>query len=289
MACRLNNIFNLLVTLLLLFTISSCKQAKVEYYSEVEKKSFFSRLLEDSIYYNVYRPHTKHPIDGYDLLYLLHGHGGNHDDWFEYEEGRVQPILDSLIKNQMIPPVVAVSLDAANSWYVNRHIPMESVYFDEFIPHIDSSLQDFLNKEKRVIAGNSAGGYGALRFILKYPDHFSSGILLSPAAYEPVPPGISSSRKIDVFAKDSIFNDSIWNSFSYTNIPINAPEEIAHLLISTGIDDEYEIITVIDSLKLHLDKNNIDYNVTLVPGGHEWNVWREIFALDVTRAFEIRK
>ena len=40
------------------------------------------------------------------------------------------------------------------------------------------------------------GGYGALRFALKYPDMFAAAALLSPAIYDPVPPENSGARRV---------------------------------------------------------------------------------------------
>lgn len=269
-----------------LILFQSCKETLPVYISQVETRTFYSKILEDSLHYNVYLPYASASGNVNNIIYLLHGHGGNHDDWFESDEGRIKSILDSLITKKLIPPVYAVSLDAGNSWYVDRQIKMESVYFNEFIPYMESSCNFDPKRINRIIAGNSAGGYGTLRFMLQAPELFDASILLSPAAYNPSPPMISSSRKINVFNKNNIFNDSIWNSYSYKVIPIRKDDSYPEIFISSGIDDKYGIPEVIDSLSIFFDNNNIAFNTALFPGGHEWELWREVFALNISKIFQ---
>jgi S-formylglutathione hydrolase FrmB len=45
-----------------------------------------------------------------------------------------------------------------------------------------------------VIGGESMGGFGALRFALKYPELFAAAALMSPAIYVPEPPPYFSAR-----------------------------------------------------------------------------------------------
>jgi enterochelin esterase-like enzyme len=255
--------------------------------SIVLERSLFSKYLKDSINYSIYLPEKFENTKNHRILYLMHGHGGSNKDWFNEKEGNIKHILDSLIRTKNIKPTIAVSLNAGNSWYLNSIKPMELIYINEFIPYIETEYDVLVNRKTRMVAGNSAGGFGALNFGLKYPDLFESVILLSPAAYFPSPPEISSSRVIDVFKFNGVFNDSIWKSNSYRNL-IDASKSIINypkFYTSTGDDDAYGISNVIFELKSFFITNQIDCEVSVIKGGHDWAVWNECFTNDLVRIF----
>lgn len=256
--------------------------------STMSRETFFSDHLSDSILYNTYLPAGYVENDSMPILYLLHGHGGNDSTWVKPQEGNIQWILDSLINNKLIPPLIAVTLDAANTWYVDRHRKMESAFIKDFIPYFESKFTGNSQSHDRIIAGNSAGGYGALRFTLKYPELFYASILLSPAAYYPEPPVNSSSRKIQVFNKDSVFSKEIWQSYAHTSLLSNYTNQQAKpiLYISSGDDDDYGIVDVVTQLRTHLLENEIPHELTIVNGGHDWKVWSERFTHDLILIFE---
>jgi enterochelin esterase-like enzyme len=208
-------------------------------------------------------------------------------DWFEPDEGNIAYLLDSLIQNKHIPPIRAVSLNAGNSWYVDRQERMNSFYLSEFIPFIEHTYAENTKQISRIIAGNSAGGYGALRFAFQKPHLFKTVLLLSPAAYDPLPPAISSSRKIDVFAMDGSFNDSVWTHFSYTNLKssfLNAPSH-PKFYISVGDDDAYTIVPVVTSIQQFFVQNQVENELRITDGGHDWNCWRDNFTSALVDSF----
>lgn len=276
------------VIVLLLFFAISCQSEKslkvTESISEVIIDSLFSDTLNRYVQFRAYVPKNHRSGDSTQVVYLLHGHGGSDDDWFSAEEGHIQPLLDSLINANLIPEVFAVTMDAKNSWYVNSGENMESMYIKEFIPFIEKKFDLTVPEGSRILAGNSAGGYGSLRFGLLYPSLFRDVILLSPAAYYPSPPQLSSSRKIDVFKLDSTFNDSIWQSYSYGQIAENRPlSKLPKFYTSTGDDDKYGIFKVITELDLFFTNHNIDHEIIVTNGGHSWDVWQQNFAFDLVR------
>ncbi len=209
------------------------------------------------------------------VLYLLHGHGGSEKDWFDPKWGNMGHLLDSLIDSQVIPPLVAVTMDAENSWYVDSVTPMESFYLNEFIPYIENQHR-IDPKVGRIIAGNSAGGYGALRFSLLRPELFKEVILLSPAAYEPSPPIISSSRKVEAFRENGSFSEARWRFFSYTLRWTNLTKSSIkpHFFLSTGDDDAFNIVPVVTSLQQEMLRDKIPCDLRIIDGGHTWDVWR---------------
>ena len=178
-------------------------------------------------------------------------------------------------------------MDAGNSWYVNAIEQMESAYIDEFIPLVESVYNIKKERNSRIIAGLSAGGYGALRFSLKYPELFYASILLSPAAYEPEPPLNSSSRKIPVFQRKNVFSPTLWQQYSYTRlIDLTKSDAYPIFYISTGDDDEYNILKVATDLKYFFDDRSIANELHVIDGKHSWDVWRSCFTYDLIRVFE---
>jgi enterochelin esterase-like enzyme len=271
----------------LLFIISACQSPNKETLSSsrIINDTLQSNLLNRPLAFKIYLPEIYNAESDYPVLYLLHGHGGSDDDWFNKDEGDAVAILDSLIKIKAIDPLIAITLDAGNSWYVDSKELMETTYIKEFIPYIEEKYS--INKDGfRIIAGNSAGGFGTLRFSLKYPDLFHSSILLSPAAYYPLPPNISSSRKIEAFEKDSAFNDSIWLSYSYLKlIDSFSNKTYPKFYTSTGDDDEYQIFNVVVDLKTFFKNHNIANETLVIDGGHTWDVWQYCFTNDLVRIF----
>lgn len=280
--------FRLCILVCYLVVYFSCNQAPTSNYKSVVKSTAFSsKIAKDSVAYNVYLPKIK-TNRNLPILYLLHGHGGNQYDWFDVEEGNVKHILDSLIAAKKIPPLIAVSLNAKNSWYVNHSsIAMEDIYIKEFIPHIKKQYKKIASPHQNIIAGNSMGGYGALNYALKYPKQFHDAILLAPAAYNPLPPQLSSSRKIPIYKKDEVFNDSIWNRYLYTNVKLSEDKSVyPTFYTSTGDDDPFQIFDVVVQLKDFFEMNNLKHEITIINGKHSWDVWRVCFIQDLIRAFE---
>ncbi|ULC59347.1 hypothetical protein MBM09_15740 [Flaviramulus sp. BrNp1-15] len=272
-----------------LLFLAGCNATKIndKLESTILKDNFFSNELNEHVNYEIYLPPNYKNANNHRIIYLLHGHGGSENNWFAKEEGNVKIILDSLIKIKAIKPLIAVSLNAKNTWYVDSKKLMESAYIKEFTPLIETKYNLNINTENRLIAGVSAGGFGALGFSLKYPHLFKAAILLSPAAYYPLPPDISSSRKIDVFRKNGVFNDSIWQSYSYRKLMSTKKGNITYpkFYISTGDDDAYDIFTVVADLRTFFIEYNIKNEVLVINGGHDWGVWRKCFINDLIRIF----
>jgi enterochelin esterase-like enzyme len=277
-----------LFSCLFLFLIA-CNPIKEKTSSKIIKKSFFSKELGKNIAYNVYLPKGYKNKKQFPILYLLHGHGGNENSWVDANGGNIKKNLDSLIHHKIIPAMVAVTMDAGNSWYVNSQLKMENAYLNEFMPLVESEFKIDTNLHSRYMAGYSMGGFGALRFALLKPELFNAVLLLSPAAYYPSPPKNSSSRKIEVFKKEGVFNTSVWQSYAYPNLfkVMGEQEYYPKFYISSGDDDEFNIVDVAISLRTFFINNNIKQELTIINGKHNWQVWNYCFKNDISRAFTV--
>ena len=244
----------------------------------LEGAEFRSAVLGRSWAFNVYLPTGYDPAGPlrYPVLYLLHGNGADRNEWTL--RGRIRRTADALIESGEIPPAIIVMPDAGNSWYVDLREPIESAFFLELIPVIEKNYRALGTRDARVIGGLSMGAYGALRYVLKYPEKFQAAALLSPAVYNPEPPENSAARGARVFALqggDGSFSPEVWKAYNYPVLfdaflrkGIKVP-----MYINSGDDDEFFIEAQAVQLYELLRRNRQPAELRIVNGRHEWAVW----------------
>jgi len=253
----------------------------------IEGAEFRSAVLGRTWAFNVYLPTGYDPAGAlrYPVLYLLHGNGADRNEWTL--RGRIRRTADALIESGEIPPAIIVMPDAGNSWYVDLREPIESAFFLELIPVIEKNYRALNTRDARVIGGLSMGAYGALRYVLKYPEKFQAAALLSPAVYNPEPPENSAARSARVFALqggDGSFSPEVWKAYNYPVLfdaflrkGIKVP-----IYINSGDDDEFFIEAQAVQLYELLRRNRQPAELRIVNGRHEWAVW-ESTAADALR------
>src|SRR4029079_9320469 len=184
--------------------------------SSVVTREFDSAALQRKWSYAVYLP------DGYEtsnlrypVLYLLHGHGQDLYAWVNF--GHIQPTTDELIAHGEIPPAIIVMPDAGMTWFVDRKEKMERAVIQDLVGDVQRTFRVIDDRKGRVIAGLSMGGYGALRFVLKYPEMFAAAGLLSTAIYDPEVPQGSGARRAGVFGAAE-FDPQVWKELNYPTL-----------------------------------------------------------------------
>ena len=163
----------------------------------VSTREFPSAALGRSWNYVVYLPADYYTSDArYPVLYLLHGNAQKGYDWVT--SGHVVETADALTAAGRMPAAIIVMPDAGTTWFVDRKEKMETAVLEDLIPEIERSFRTVATRQGRLVAGLSMGGYGAMRFALRYPEKFAAAALLSPAIYSPEPPEDSSpaSRRV---------------------------------------------------------------------------------------------
>lgn len=246
----------------------------------IEAAEFRSAALERPLTFNVYLP-TGYETNArvrYPVLYLLHGNAGTRNDWAV--KGNMQRTVDALIEKGDIPPAVIVMPDAGTTWFVDLKEKMETAFMNELLPHVEKSYRVLTTRDGRLIGGLSMGGYGALRFALKYPEKFQAAALLSPAIYNPEPPIDSSARFVKVFAQqgsDGAYSVDVWKANNYPALwdaYLQKKMPVA-MYINSGDDDEFMIESEATQLYTLLRKNKQSAELRIVNGKHEWAVWEE--------------
>lgn len=268
----INRLFALCL-ILLIFIVAQFANA-----GEITLRKMESKALAADYPYTIYLP------DGYQsgqlrypVLYLLHGNGGNENNWIV--KGQIRPTTDTLIREGLIPPIIIVMPGHGTSWWVDGNKePAETVLIKELIPHIDANYSTIDNRDGRMIAGLSAGGYGTVNAVFKYPELFASCAALSPAVYVPLPPSHSSANRVPPFQKDGKFDPESWKRLNY---PTNweaykAKEIVVPMYINTGDHDTFSIAyhaALLFQKLFEYQPKKVEYRV--IDADHEWRVWRD--------------
>lgn len=241
--------------------------------SVVLGREFDSQALQRKWTYAIYVP------DGYDasalrypVLYLLHGHNGGLYDWVNL--GHIQQTADAMIARGDMPPAIIVMPDAGSSWFVDRKEKMETAVIQDLVADVQRSFRVIDARNGRLVAGLSMGGYGALRFVMKYPDMFAAAALLSPAIYDPEPPQGSGARRAGVFGATE-FDPQVWKELNYPALwdAFLARKIAVPMYINSGDDDDYFIEAEATRLYSLLRKNGQPAELRIVDGAHRWQVW----------------
>lgn len=146
---------------------------------------FYSPSLASNRNVDVYLPEGYDPAGSldYPVIYFLHGAGGNNNSYPE-----LIGILDSLIENQVIDPVIVVKPDGyigpyAGSMWTNSELygEFEDYVVYELVEFIEASFNAYTDRIHRCIMGHSMGGIGCMKLALKHPDIYIGVASLSGA------------------------------------------------------------------------------------------------------------
>lgn len=103
-----------------------------------------------------------------------------------FDKRNAQGLFDRATVAGVIDQFILVCVDMTtplgSSWYVNSPVTgnWEDFMIQELVPYIDASFRTLPNRNSRGIAGEFMGGYGAIRFGMKYPGVFGSVYALHP-------------------------------------------------------------------------------------------------------------
>jgi enterochelin esterase-like enzyme len=194
----------------------------------------------------------------YPVLYLLHGIGGNQDEWRGYV--RADTILDNLIADGKAVPMIVV-MPNGRALPDDRSPPQERIFtpenaagfakferdlLDFLIPAVEAKYSVYADREHRAIAGLSMGGGQALNFGLSHPDTFGWVGAFSPAP-NTRPPA-------------ELLPD-----------PGTARERVALLYLSCGNRDG--LINVSQDLHAYLKQHGVAHVWNVDDHGHDGDSW----------------
>lgn len=225
------------------------------------------RVLLPEKYWDKEQSGRKYPV-----LYLLHGLTGRFDNW---------STRTSLMAYAEKTSLIIVTPEGENGWYTDSvtkpNDQHESYIVKELIPEIDKRFRTLANRDNRSIAGLSMGGYGAIKFGLKYPEMFSlvgsfSGAL-GAATYPDSGRGDASLRSLStVFgAADSETRKA---NDIFRIIREATPEQIKafpFIYFDCGTED-FLFQNNREFVELLFEKK-VRHEYRQLPGGHTWPYW----------------
>ncbi|HEY3965544.1 MAG TPA: alpha/beta hydrolase-fold protein [Planctomycetaceae bacterium] len=204
----------------------------------------------------VYTPTGYSKDHKFPVLYLLHGIGGDENEWAR--GGSVGVILDNLYADKKAVPMIIVLPNgrAAKDVTSRDPIPKQSPAFAAFekdllvdlIPFIDKTYSVKTDRESRALAGLSMGGGQSLNFGLNNLDTFAwvGGFSSAPNTKPPA----------------DLIKD-----------PAEAIKKLRLLYVACG--DKDRLFRISEGVHSMLDEKKVPhlYNV-ISGGGHDFKVWK---------------
>ena len=226
-------------------------------HSSTVDTSYYSTVAEATKIARVLLPPGYTEDSTYNVLYLLHGIGGDITEWYNngvphfildnlYEKGNVAPMIVVLPNGRAIDDDTNIT-DYYSAEMVEAFARFEFELLQDLIPFIDSTFSVKSGPEARAIAGLSMGGGQALNFGLAHLDTFAYVGSFSAApntkAPESLIPDLADTTKLS----------TLWLSCG-------------------GADD---LLFVTQNVHNYMVQQNIGHYYLIQPGmGHDWTVWK---------------
>ncbi|MGC2237240.1 MAG: alpha/beta hydrolase family protein [Pyrinomonadaceae bacterium] len=279
---------NVLLWLILAFIIPFAVQAQIvtpKTRTETPATGLFvreykldSKLMARQMPYNLIMPESYDSADNkskkYAVIYLLHGLSGHYDNWADKTK-----LYEYAAKYQYI----LVMPEGDNGWYTDsiseKNDRYESYIIEELIPEIDRKFNTTADRNHRFIAGLSMGGYGSIKFGLKYPQMFALVGSFSGAL------GAADWTEKELGTKGAI-PESILKTFGAAGSQTRKENDIFQMLrdisaekiknlpfiyLDCGTED-FLIQNNHDFVKL-LNEKKIPHEFRELPGNHNWTFW----------------
>lgn len=257
--------------------------------NEVKNLKLDSKLMTREMPYRVILPanYDNAKDKRFPVVYLLHGLTGHFDNWTNFTK---------LAEYSAKYNYIIVTPEGENGWYSDSETlskeKYESYIVKELIPEIDKNFRTLTDRKDRSIAGLSMGGYGSIKFGLKYPQMFSLVGSFSGA----LPATTWDDKTLGGSWK--VLNDSIMSIFGATDSKTRqendiyklareaTPEKIKDLpfiYLDCGTED-FLIKPNRDFSTILLEKK-IPHEFRQLPGKHDWKFWDA----QVQEFFELRE
>lgn len=241
--------------------------------AEVRSEKLASKLMGREMPYRILLPAPiQHDNRRFPVIYLLHGLTGHFNNWTDKTK---------LAEYASEKNVIIVTPEGEDGWYTdgatNGRDKYESYIIKELIPEIDKKFRTIADRKNRAIAGLSMGGYGALKFGMKYPEMFSlagsfSGAL-GAATFPSTGPnsGLMKSLNIIFGPMDSDTRKANDIFKMVREITSEKTKALPFLYIDCGTED-FLFQNNRDFIDLLVEKQ-VPHEFRQLPGGHDWKYW----------------
>ena len=226
-------------------------------HGKVETLEYKSKTVDTNRKVSVYTPPGYSVDKKYPVLYLLHGIGGDENEWLK--QGRPEVILDNLYaQNKLVPMIVvlpngrAMKDDRAignifDSIKVKAFANFEFDLLNDLIPFIQTDFSTLTDQKNRAIAGLSMGGGQSLNFGL---------------------------GNLDTFAWVGGFSSAPNTKLPELLVP-NPGEAISKLkLLWISCGDKDNLLKISERTHNYLIEKNVPHIWYIEPGKHDFVVWK---------------
>lgn len=193
------------------------------------------------------------------VLYLLHGHSGNHLSWVNGT-----PIRDLAEQYGLI---VVCPDGGFSSWYLDSPEDpawrYETFVSKELVAAIDGRFPTLPQRDSRAIMGFSMGGHGALFLAFRHPDVFGTAVSISGGAdLRPFPGNWDIAKRLGSLEE----HPDRWKEYSVITLAEKAEPGQLALSIECGVEDFF--LQVNRNLHALLLERNVPHDYAERPGGH---------------------
>jgi enterochelin esterase-like enzyme len=267
-------------TLILMLQLLLTPFLSAQYGKVYDNLTMESKILNMERKYAIYLPPDYERSErSYPVLYLLHGGGDDQTGWVQF--GEVQHIADKAINEGTATPMIIVMPDAnaTKRGYFNdpkNEWRYEDFFFEELMPHVESTYRIKGEKRYRAVAGLSMGGGGTYIYALHHPELFSSACPLSAGS------GPLNWEDMERYAQRRGYSESSeealktwYRKHSVLELIKDMPDdqvEAVRWFIDCGDDDFlYEGNSLVH---IAMRKKEIPHEFRIRDGGHTWTYWR---------------
>ncbi|MFZ1701734.1 MAG: alpha/beta hydrolase-fold protein [Pyrinomonadaceae bacterium] len=235
-----------------------------------------SKLMARQMPYSVIFP-ANYEVDTaarFPVIYMMHGLGGSY---------KITKL--SSVKYTDKQRVILVFVEGDHSFFTDSatkpNDKYETYIINELIPEVDKKLRTIPSRQGRAVAGASMGGYGALKFGIKYPQLFSlavswSGAVNVTAFHDakdlPPIPGLKM-MLTTVFGdgKDRTVVNANDLTKLFTEYPADKLKDLPFFYLDCGTEDELGLFKPNRDLAELMINRKIPHEYREFPGGHGVN------------------
>lgn len=286
--------------LALLFLIGLVQAATALAAGRTECRTAPSKILAHPVPYCVFLPpsYDSAKEQKFPVLYFLHGLGENAQTLLNAGGWN---IIENLWEQRQIGEFLIVTPAADRSFYIDSRdgqVRYEDFFIREFLPFVESHYRIDRERRERGVTGISMGGYGALRFALRYPQLFGSVSAHSAALVAKLPEVQASSPQQEALSRmlgpafGAPFDRAFWNRNNpFTLVENGSPPPSLKIYFDCGSEDQFGFDAGAQAFDNLLAVKKIPHEFHLYPGGHDWTYFAEHFPASLrfhSRAFGLR-
>lgn len=276
------------ILLLLLIACAGCcpKATQTNGRSEVVVTSYPASIGEAGVAVYLPEGYTTSK-EAYPVLYLLHGSGDDETGWMT--KGKAKAILDSLITNQLCPPMIVVMpngyLEQTGRYYApESRLWMESTFeenFSNLIAWTEANYRTIADKQHRAIAGLSMGGFHTMHTAALLNQAFDYVGIFS-ALYVPHTKQPHAERNIEISALAQSDKPAYQQTEALLREQFATPPQV--YWIACGVEDFLYEDNVI--YRQYLDEQQYPYEYHESAGGHSWQNWMDYLTIFAQKIFK---